>query len=148
MSTIVDGTTGITQLKGAGTTTNDNATAGQVGEYIENSASGIAITTGVAKTVTSITLSAGDWDVFGTCGYAFAGTPSTVFGGASLVDNTLGALNTIYACTTNASAGTQAFTIPSLRFSLSSSTVVYLVVNSGFTSTATASGRISARRVR
>ncbi len=50
-----------------GTTTNDNAANGDVGEYVEASVTsgsgGISLTTGNAKTVTSISLTAGDWDV-------------------------------------------------------------------------------------
>ena len=50
--------------------TNDNATAGSIGEYISaNLAAGSAATlagTGVDKVVASIALTAGDWDVDGT----------------------------------------------------------------------------------
>lgn len=51
-----------------GTATNDNAAAGYVGEVISSvvtSGSAVSLTTGNYATVTSISLTAGDWDVFG-----------------------------------------------------------------------------------
>src|SRR5712671_6777035 len=58
----------ITNLSGAqlpGTTTNDNAAAGNVGEYIVGTAAidSVSITTGTPVNVGSISLTAGDWDV-------------------------------------------------------------------------------------
>ncbi|MEF1435483.1 hypothetical protein QWU86_11715, partial [Neisseria gonorrhoeae] len=52
-----------------GTTTNNNANAGSDGEFISSSVvvgSAVALTTNVTANVTSITLTAGDWDVAGT----------------------------------------------------------------------------------
>src|SRR4029077_4886616 len=49
-----------------GTATNDNATAGNVGEYIESvipAGAAIAITSATNTNLTSISLTAGDWDV-------------------------------------------------------------------------------------
>jgi hypothetical protein len=51
-----------------GTSTNDNAAAGYVGEVISSvrlSAAAIALTTGVVTNITSIVLTPGDWDVHG-----------------------------------------------------------------------------------
>jgi len=59
-------TTGI-----VGTTTNNNAAAGSVGEYISSSVDSgtpVSATSGAAFNVTSISLTAGDWDVWGTVG--------------------------------------------------------------------------------
>src|SRR5713226_3655065 len=50
-----------------GTITNDNATAGNIGEYVSStllSGSGVALSTGVVTNITNISLTAGDWDVF------------------------------------------------------------------------------------
>lgn len=55
-------------LKGAGTTTNDNAAAGYIGEYVSSEiapGSGVSLTSGAAVNITSISLTAGDWDVWG-----------------------------------------------------------------------------------
>lgn len=66
-----------------GTTTNGDATAGNVGEYISStvlSGAAVALTTATPATITSIALTAGDWDVWGTIGYiANAATTATIF---------------------------------------------------------------------
>jgi hypothetical protein len=54
-----------------GTNTNDSAIAGNVGELLQSKvlvASATALTTNTAKDVTTITLTAGDWDVWGWVG--------------------------------------------------------------------------------
>jgi len=54
-----------------GTNTNDTANAGNVGELLQSKvlvASATALTTNTAKDVTTITLTAGDWDVWGWVG--------------------------------------------------------------------------------
>ena len=148
-------TTGI-----VGTTTNNNAQAGSVGEYIESrvvQGSAVALTTTINANVTSISLTAGDWDVSGLI--AFDGDATTLvqnlIGGASTTSATLsGTLD--YATLAFNSTGLALYTsqdpriaLPVLRFSLSSTTTVYLVAASRFTvSTHTAYGQISARRVR
>ena len=148
-------TTGI-----VGTTTNTNAQAGSVGEYIESrvvQGSAVALTTNINANVTSISLTAGDWDVSGLI--AFDGDATTLvqnlIGGASTTSATLsGTLD--YATLAFNSTGLALYTsqdpriaLPVLRFSLSSTTTVYLVAASRFTvSSHTAYGQISARRVR
>lgn len=50
-----------------GTTTNDNAAAGYVGEFVGStvlSGSAVSLTSGTVSNVTSISLTAGDWDVW------------------------------------------------------------------------------------
>jgi hypothetical protein len=47
----------------AGTTTNDNAAAGDIGEFLSATVADIAMTTGTAVTIASVSLTAGDWDV-------------------------------------------------------------------------------------
>jgi len=72
-----------------GTTTNDNAAAGQVGEYVSSTITGgasVALTPGVATNITSISLTAGDWDV-SIMGY-FTGTPTTIFNNAYVAATT------------------------------------------------------------
>lgn len=140
-----------------GTTTNDNAAAGSVGEYKEASLSaGLAtsLTTGTAKTVVSVSLEAGDWDVSGVVYFTTGGTTSTtaVSCGTSIVNNTFPSDPdpSIYQYN-GATVTNHFFRIPAgtKRYSLASTTTVYLVTSSNFTvSTTTAYGVISARRVR
>lgn len=61
-----------------GTGTNDNAAAGHLGEFITSSVAtpGTTLATGVANNITSIALTAGDWDVSFTADFAFAATTS------------------------------------------------------------------------
>jgi hypothetical protein len=141
-----------------GTTTNDNTTAGNVGEYTEASVasgSAVALTTNVAKTVTSITLGAGDWDISGHVAFTSAATTSftIVAGSLSLTtdtsSSTLGRWNqTVSAAFVPNGVPISTVIIPS-RFSLSGSTTIYLVAFATFTvSTAGGYGLIRARRVR
>lgn len=144
----------------SGTTTNDNAAAGCVGEYLSASlASGSAITlaNGVAANITSLSLSAGDWDVWGEIQLSLpASTAYTYYlGGIHTVSATMpaapdlsrngwtGASQTIPSLTGNG------FLIGIKRVSIASSTTVYLVGQMGFTAGApSAYGVIAARRVR
>lgn len=136
-----------------GTTTNDNASAGTVGELISSSvlaASSISLTTATAANVTSISLTAGDWDV---CGNVFISL--SVLGSvarcwisstsASAPDNSLlSFIGTVPATSTN--SGMNA---PNIRFSLSGTTTIYLSCSATFASgTGSASGNIIARRAR
>ena len=49
-----------------GTDTNDSASAGNVGEYFQNTSPFIGLSSGAAADIGQITLTAGDWDVWGT----------------------------------------------------------------------------------
>ncbi len=143
-----------------GTITNDSAAAGNVGEYVHSevvSGSAVALVTATPKTVTSISLTAGDWDVDGVIVVTGAATTSLGFfiGSLSLVDNNLGTNgesglfetwynNEVFFATTDVSqvTGTR-------RFSLAVTTTVYLVALVSFgVSTCSAYGQVRARRVR
>jgi len=68
-----------------GTTTNDNASAGNVGQYITSSVAspGTSVgTTGSTVNITSILLTAGDWDVHGNVCFNLSGTTATNLAGA------------------------------------------------------------------
>lgn len=143
-----------------GTSTNDDATAGKVGELISsNVAKGLAVplTTNTAANVTSISLTAGDWDVHASVWFDATGTTSiSRFGGD--ISTTSATLSTF----PNGGAGfmfwNQALVIGDVdhgwqigtkRISLSSTTTVYLVAIATFTvDTLAAFGFIGARRVR
>ena len=63
-----------------GTSTNDNASTGNVGEYQESSiASGsqIQLTTVTAANITNLSLTAGDWDCSGKVNFSGSGTTVT-----------------------------------------------------------------------
>jgi hypothetical protein len=140
-----------------GVITNSNAAAGIVGEYITSSVasgSAVSLTTNVAINITSISLTAGDWDVFGAIGLLPGVTTSLTFisGGQSSTSATLGALGTFFSHSIAAvvpGAVGQVSPIPTTRVSLAATTTIYLVFSGTFTlSTLGAYGVISARRVR
>lgn len=147
------------QLSGSpitGTTTNDNAAAGKVGEFITASiatGSSVSLTSGTTANVTSISLTSGDWNVFGVVDFNPGATTVTTYfqGGISQTTATLGAQDTFFSNTfAIATTSTDASEVcPVLRVSLATTTTIYLVAKAGFTiSTLKAYGTVSARRVR
>lgn len=137
-----------------GTATNDNPSAGSIGEFVTAGiaiGSEITLSTGVQTNVVSISLTAGDWDVWGTAAFDT--------GGSTVVAATIGSVSTTSATLAAPSsgayfnvAGNVSNTIASTgttRLSLSATTTVYLVAYSTFTvSTQKVYGGIFARRRR
>lgn len=143
-----------------GTTTNNDAAAGSVGEYLSASlASGSAIplTTMTGANVTSLSLTAGDWDVCGEVQLIFpSGTVYNAYvAGISTTSATLPAAPDISrngwtgAAQTLPSALGNGFVTGVKRISLASTTTVYLVCTVGFSAGSPAAyGVLTARRVR
>lgn len=146
-----------------GTNTNNNASAGSVGEYTSSIVlvgSAVALTTGVAANVTSISLTAGDWDVWGEVWYTSAATtqfalPIIAITTTSATLPTVPADNISYAThptpgnMTSAANGSFRLPLSPCRASLSATTTYYLVAQMSFSvSTCSAYGKICARRVR
>lgn len=144
-----------------GTTTNDSAAAGKVGEFVTSTVligGAIGLNTSSAANVTNITLTAGDWDVVGNVvfDYAAATVVNSLFGwisSQSAVTPTPG--NTGYTATSGfgfVGASLPDITLPvtRTRYSISvASTTIYLSAQASFTtSTAKVYGTIAARRVR
>jgi hypothetical protein len=136
-----------------------SAAAGKLGEYVESTlvqASAVALVTNTAKTVTSITLTPGDWDLGGMVYILPAATTSftVVLGCTNTTTNVLSATNDTQAVLRFAAIApgtnqTWNLLVPVRRVSISSNTTYYLIAYATFTvSTATAAGRIFARRVR
>lgn len=135
-----------------GTNTNNNATAGAYGEYVTNSGAGVALTTATPANATSVSLTAGDWDVSGSVQFVPAGTTtvSAIAAGVSTTSATLGALGSFNSLSATLTTGAgQIISTPTFRISLSATTTVYIVAQMTFgVSTATCGGFIRARRVR
>ncbi len=152
----------INQANLVGTTTNDSAAAGSVGEVISStvtSGSAVSLTTVTAANITSISLTAGDWDLSWTLAFVTASTTSLtdVRGSSSTTSATLatpGALDHPYTINQyNAFVpGVTTFCFGGGcqgRISIGSTTTVYLVARGTFTvSTLSSYGAIWARRVR
>jgi hypothetical protein len=137
-----------------GTTTNNNATAGNIGELISSSVSSISLTTNTPKDFTSISLTAGDWDV--SAGVTFNGSSNPS------VTDTWASINLVTATPVNTAGQafrTRGFTMtdPSIsgvmgpvRMSLSSTTTIFMSGQATF-STGTfgvTTAILRARRVR
>lgn len=76
----------------AGVTSGTASAAGQIGQLIEStvaSGSAVSLVSGTAKDVTSISITAGDWDVWGTV--------CTFTGGTTTVSSVAGSINTTSA---------------------------------------------------
>lgn len=148
------------QLIGGGTTTNNNAAAGVIGEVISQtvvSGSGVSLTSGIAANITSISLTAGDWDVWGTG--CFHPTPTTQIGA---LKTWISSTSATYPGTPNGGAISAniypasfvpnddfMFPVGTQRVSLASTTTIYLeAISYHSASTNTGYGTIWARRVR
>lgn len=139
-----------------GTTAGGNAAAGSLGEHVSASVvqgSATALTTATPKTVTTISLTAGDWDItaIGAITGASTGTNFDVAIGTttnSLTGTILG--NSRCETPTVSLTGADAsLMIPAFRVNITSTTSYYLIVQETFTiGSPAAYGRISARRIR
>lgn len=129
-----------------------NSPAGAVGEIISSTvlaASPVSLTSTVNVDITSISLTAGDWDVYGNISYNPPGVASVCFGWA----NTSSATTPDLALTNNVVTGVVVnrwgFNIPFLRVNASGAQTVYLTASATFASgSAAAYGSIFARRRR
>lgn len=141
-----------------GTTTNDNAPAGSLGEFISAevlAGAPVALVNATPATITSIALTAGDWDVEASFGYIInAATVVTALQGsisltAATMDSTPAALGQLRYPAGSVPGGNIIFTSTRKRLSLAAPATVYLVENAFFTTnTCSGWGHISARRVR
>ena len=135
-----------------GTTTNDSASAGYVGELIDSSGT-VSLTSGVSTNVTSISLTAGDWDVNGNVSFATSANVGTQFIGWISVTSASYPGNSVSAALSLSSgqptSNGEFFNVPYRRYSLASTTTIYLGAQATFSSgTCSVEGRILARRVR
>jgi hypothetical protein len=138
-----------------GTTVADNTTAGDVGEFISSviaSGSAVALTNNVAGNLTSISLTAGDWDVWGNITTVTIGTAAVTFAcwlsttSATVPDVSLISNTTLTTGTLAVNVGIPA---PSRRFNVSTSTIVYIsAITNASSGNATICGGIYARRRR
>lgn len=143
-----------------GTATNDSAGTGNIGEYVSSSVFNQAVgTAGQYSDVTSVSLTAGDWDVTGILAIVRTGatfTSVTAFGGISTTSGnsstglTTGDTLVYLSYGSDTSFLGASGTIGALRISLTTTTTVYLkgYVDGYTIGTPKHYGRISARRVR
>lgn len=139
--------------------TNDLAQTGDIGEYVESviaSGSAVSIVNGTAKTITSISLTAGDWDIDTSMYFLFPAATSvtqtiaSISGTTNTLDTTSGKFAShSYTAFVPGNATSLSENIPPYRLSLSGTTTVFMIAQANFTvSTLTVYGLIRARRAR
>lgn len=152
-STTFSSTSGI-----IGTTTNDSAAAGSVGEYLASGGIGspVSLTTATPGDIFTLSLTAGDWDVTGLVFYLPSATTNVTITNA-WVSSTSATLPSLFLVTrsnftaTGSVMGGNGFSdvVITTRFSLAGTTTIYLGAQATFSiSTLSAGGLIRARRVR
>ena len=145
-----------TQGQLPGVTSNTAASAGNIGEIVSATLSGaspISLTSGVAANVTSIPLTAGEWDVSISAFFSTAATTNVTYLYASSSSTSL-TLSSVPGQYNQAlfgyvpGAGVATVNSNPYRFSLAAPGTAYLVAQSAFTvSTLTVFGYIRATRV-
>lgn len=146
-----------------GTTTNDNAASGVVGELLSSTvplSSAVSLTTATDANVTSMTLTPGDWDVSvmlyyaGNAATTISRLQSSISFTSAVLDtsfNGAGSYNEIPVVPGTAYFATCQLsnTIGPFRVSVASNTPTYLVAKAQFlVNTCTAYGILRARRIR
>lgn len=146
-----------------GTTTNDNAPAGCIGEFISKTvlqANAVAANTGQTINITTISLGPGDWDVQGQIWIAATGTraATNVTGIGTWVSATsaamptvpAGSLNSLFGINIALTAQLPVLTTGKVRFSIATTTTIYLSGLTTYTGTGPIGlyGYIDARRAR
>lgn len=136
-----------------GTGTNDSAGSGYVGELIQSvisTGSAVSISNGTAKDLTSISLTAGDWDVYGNINVAYTGNYTGLLVWCSLTSATTPD-SSLLNQHSNGSNGSNNIGLPApfFRVNIASTTTVYVSALAQFsTGSASMSGGIYARRRR
>jgi hypothetical protein len=134
----------------AGTTAGTNAPAGQIGEFMTANGS-ITMSNGNYQNVTSVTLTAGDWDCWATFSIGGSTNYSSIACGLSTTSASLGAYpGTVQWGGSSTYSPTEwVNSTAAIRFNISSSTVVYAVSFGSYSSgTSSAAATIYARRMR
>lgn len=139
-----------------GTVAANNAGAGYVGQYISSTVlfgSAVTLTSGVIANVTSISLTAGDWDVTGNVFFNSSGQSfATCQGWINNVSVTKPdvALTSVFNVGSNTERVAQiGFCAPAQRINVSGTTTIYLIAQAVFSSgTNNVCGTIQARRAR
>lgn len=113
-----------------GTTTNNNANVGSVGEFLSSVipfASSVALTTNVPNNLSSLILHAGDWDLWANISFTATVGMSSARGWLGLISATEPNKEFISDIThTTADIVSTAFPVPMLRFSLNASATVFI----------------------
>lgn len=136
-----------------GTTTDDDAPAGMIGEYLENVATFGGMTSNVISDIGTISLTAGDWDVWANVGFSIGvgASMTKAVAWVNTVSAALPAVERAIGTFGGSINGTFLYQIPtgSLRVSIAATTTIYMSALSVFTGGSVSSqGVLMARRAR
>jgi len=127
-----------------GVTDGSDAAPGQIGEYLTASGSGISLTSNTTATVATLTLTAGDWEIYGGVTFHLSGATTTHY--AAGLDGTFG---TEIIATVPAGSGVWQLQAGTVRRNVTGTTAVLLQGLCGFSAgSVSADGTIRARRMR
>ncbi len=133
----------------AGVTDGSDASAGQVGEYVAATGSGVGLANGSPANVATLALTAGDWDVSGNVQFVATGALTRVTAGVSTVSGGYNSWSTTVSGTLGSGSSQQIGNGGPVRVIVGTPTTAYLVATATFTSGGvTAGGTIWARRMR
>ncbi len=134
------------------TATNDNAAAGKIGEFQTNNNIGAPFTlaSNTATNMTSLALTAGDWDIYGDITLNASAAMTTIQGGISATSAAFSATGNYTMTNALGFAQFANFGVPIIRLSAGITVTVYLIALAIFAggTTVAASGTINARRAR
>jgi len=157
--TFIDNPLSISRASGQvnikGTSTNDNAIAGFIGEVQTATGTSIAMSNNVLNNITSLSVPAGDWIISATCATGPAGSTTTSYSnfGLSTTSATFDVVSGVFSLASTGpsslAGGPTGVPVAPRRFSFATTTTVFLVGVVGFAvSTMAAHGRITAQRIR
>lgn len=131
-----------------GVSNGSNAAAGQIGEFLSNlNSGGTSMPGGTTINIAQITLTAGDWDVFGLIAVG-AGTGGVVQGGINTVSATLPAGMSLGAAqVANVAAGNMNMSVGPVHQNVTTNTTMFLVAVQSGSTAGTGFGWIAARRM-
>lgn len=134
-----------------GTQTNTVAPAGFIGEVLSTTVANtvVSLTTATAAQIASLSITAGNWLVFGTVAFVPAGTMTDVVAGVNVTTATFNTPGIDFNRVNGMSdvALNQALNSPPIFLSLASPTTYYLNGQASFSVTCTAGGKIQAVRI-
>lgn len=133
----------------AGVTDASNASTGVVGEVMSATGSSVSLATGTVTNLTSLALTAGDWEVESYFSVVNSAALSYITCGNNSATSAIDASPYRYQIISALNAGGQSLVCPRRRYSISSGQTVYLNIAVSFSSgSCTATGYMYARRIR
>ena len=141
------------QLIGKGTSTNDSAAAGYIGEVLTiSNTTNNSLSNGTVFSLGSVSLTAGDWDVWGIASFSGTGATSTfTIAGIGTSNTSLGTNGDGTRAQINQNLASQDsnFAVGPFPLKLSGSTTYYFNIRADFSAgTVTGKGTMYARRAR